>query len=123
MQLKIFINQKIELVHITGKEYNYDVDTVKVIDEGSEEYEELVESCDIDMTATREQKINACVHKLREICTNNTKQGIAEIKSVIKQVYSGETNGYVEFSGIMVNPRDFSLIRIADYSLKVEVIE
>lgn len=123
MQLKIFINQKIELVHITGKEYYYDVDTVKVIDENSEEYKELVESCDLDATATREQKINACAHKLREICTNNTKQGITEIKSVIKSVYSGESNGYLEISGIMINPRDFSLIRIADYSLKVEVIE
>lgn len=123
MQLKIFIRQRIELIHNTGKELSYDVDETKIIDEGSEEFQSLIDACDFDETMSREQKVNSVIKQVKDICKYNTMEGIAKVKEAIKQVYLEDTNGYVEMSGIMMNPREFSLIRIANYSLNVEVVE
>lgn len=124
MTFKVFMTQRIELLHRTGKEYTHEISQIKRVYEGTEEYEELMSYIDEEAgenATTVEERINIAKRILKELVIEQTKQSVVEIKDVVKGVYAENKSGYLEFSGMMINPIDFSMIKIADFSVKVEV--
>ena len=95
-----------------------------VFDEESEEFETLVSDGENMLGIKRESNKDEFDKALLELLTDNAKNGatdaLKDIVEVIKQVYSEGKRGYVEIGGYIVNPANFSAVKIDGISTRIQ---
>lgn len=120
MTIKYGLNMKLGLVHKnTGKEFKLESNIEKKYDEDSKEYEVLCEQLqnkipfdrESDKDKFDEQVVRIGLQTLEHI----GKEKIENINMCCKQCYAMDKNGWIEFGGAIINPKDFCIIKVVEF--------
>lgn len=125
--MNIVIEVKLKMVayhKLTMQKLNIDKVIRKEYNEDSEEYKTLVEMYEPILDMKREENKSAFDIKLtEEVGRNAGEELIASVGNIIdvfkKTTENDKTNGWIEFSGCVLNAKDFCAIQIDDYKVRV----
>lgn len=125
--MNIVIEVKLKMVayhKLTMQKLNIDKVIKKEYNEDSEEYKTLVEKYEPLIGMKREENESVFDTKLAESVGKDAgEELIASVENIMnvfkKTTESDKTKGWIEFSGCVLNAKDFCAIQIDDYKVRV----
>lgn len=125
--MNIVIEVKLKMVayhKLTMQKLNIDKVIRREYNEESEEYKTLVENYEPIFNMKREENKNAFDTKLAEkVGKDAGEELIASVEKIMdvfkKTTESDKARGWIEFSGCVLDAKDFCAIQIDDYKVRV----
>ena len=120
MTIKYGVNMKLMLIHkTTGKEFILESNIEKKFDEDSKEYEvfceQLQDKIPFDRESDKDKFDKQVVQIGLQTLEHIGKEKIEVINMCCKQCYANNVNGWIEFGGAVINPKDFCVIKITEF--------
>lgn len=121
--IKIITKMSIRLFHkLTFNDFEIKTEFEKVIDENSEEYEKLCEMYSSEVGFVRSSnpdKYDKVICKcIADYMRHEKMEVVTLINETVKDVFSKDICGYINFGGYVINPKDFCMVGVSEFEIR-----